>query len=631
MRTGLRAACRAAAILVLSALSNPWPAQADGPPAPDTYRNPLPLVSASLGAVENCSDPDVLEGPEGDPSWYLYCTGGPLRADEIAQGGGQRWHGALGWHQIPMFRSLDLVHWDYAGDAFDDDPATATAPLPPALAPGADLWAPEVERIGGRFYLFYTMTATVEDQGGMKDCKPGSSIGYAVSDTPLGPWKAADAPLVPPRRPGGNCKTSFWTIDPEVFSDAAGQYHIFYGGASGGIEGRKLLVGDDGALTAPADSAVPITIGNRWSFEGAEVVQVDGLYYLFASATNCCNGPQTGYSVVVGRSTNPTGPFIDRQGASLLDETVGGTPVLVQNGNRWIGPGHNAVFQDRAGDWWTMYHAVDEADPYFAGMVGFTKRTPMLDSLDWVKGWPVVNGGAGPSDGPETAPAARPDQLAPRVRMTVPVAEPQPGPIVSALSDEFDSTALPADWAASGEGAMSLKDGVLRLDTREGKVGTAPDAVPVLAGTLPPGDALIETRLRFVSRGPACCPHGLEAGIAVLGDGGNFIKLVVKRVKTTWQTEFGRGVSPVPEKYPTYGNSIAGPPGRDWTWLRIAVQRRGPETLFTAFTSRDGLTWDRGATWRHRLGDDARIGLVATGGSGFTAEFDYLRVTGIAQ
>jgi arabinan endo-1,5-alpha-L-arabinosidase len=35
------------------------------------------------------------------------------------------------------------------------------------------------------------------------------------------------------------------------------------------------------------------------------------------------------------------------------------------NGNRWVGTGHNTVFQDAAGDWWTIYHAVDQNDPFF--------------------------------------------------------------------------------------------------------------------------------------------------------------------------------------------------------------------------------------------------------------------------
>ena len=60
------------------------------------------------------------------------------------------------------------------------------------------------------------------------------------------------------------------------------------------------------------------------------------------------------------------GPYIDKDGNSLLDPYIGGTPVLTMNGNRWIGPGHNAIATDTAGTDWMFYHAVDSNKPYFA-------------------------------------------------------------------------------------------------------------------------------------------------------------------------------------------------------------------------------------------------------------------------
>ena len=48
-----------------------------------------------------------------------------------------------------------------------------------------------------------------------------------------------------------------------------------------------------------------------------------------------------------------------RTGASLLAGQVGGTPVISMNGNRWVGPGHNAIFTDFEGQDWFVYHAVD--------------------------------------------------------------------------------------------------------------------------------------------------------------------------------------------------------------------------------------------------------------------------------
>jgi arabinan endo-1,5-alpha-L-arabinosidase len=142
-------------------------------------------------------------------------------------------------------------------------------------------------------------------------------------------------------------------------------------------------------------------------------VQRDGWYYLFASATDCCNGGLTGYSVFVGRSRSALGPFVDREGNSFLDTQVGGTPFLTMNGNRWVGTGHNTVFEDEAGQWWTIYHAVDREDPFFTTTLpnptdrGFTKRPALLDPVDWIGGWPTVNGGAFASDTEMPAPPPR--------------------------------------------------------------------------------------------------------------------------------------------------------------------------------------------------------------------------------
>lgn len=57
----------------------------------------------------------------------------------------------------------------------------------------------------------------------------------------------------------------------------------------------------------------------------------------------------------------------------------------------------------------------------------------------------------------------------------------------------------------------------------------------------------------------------------------------------------------------------------------------GDEGRYTAYTSRDGQHWVRGGTWTHTLGRAARIGLVSMGGSGFTADFDYVRVYRVAR
>ncbi|HEX8437655.1 hypothetical protein [Archangium sp.] len=47
-------------------------------------------------------------------------------------------------------------------------------------------------------------------------------------------------------------------------------------------------------------SQVEVTMPNR--YEGASIIKHGDYYYLLGSATHCCNGPISGYSVFAGRS-----------------------------------------------------------------------------------------------------------------------------------------------------------------------------------------------------------------------------------------------------------------------------------------------------------------------------------------
>ena len=104
-----------------------------------------------------------------------------------------------------------------------------------------------------------------------------------------------------------------------------------------------------------------VAIDNK--FEGSYVVRHGGWYYLMASSANCCAGPATGYSVFSGRSRSPMGPFVDADGIPLVASRAGGTILVTQNGNRWIGAGHHAIATDHAGRDWLVYHALDRQRP----------------------------------------------------------------------------------------------------------------------------------------------------------------------------------------------------------------------------------------------------------------------------
>lgn len=589
------------AILLLSV--NPVmaaPAQANT----TTYTNPLPVQIPRDGLVESCADPSIIKGQApGDDYWYMYCTTDPLN-DEDKTGGN------FNFHLIPMLRSLDLVNWEYMGDAFADEPAW--------LDSNSGMWAPDIEYFNGQYYLYYAAPNVSDAVSGEPNCGGDSAIGVATAPTPLGPWTDSGGPVVEPRRGGGGCNF-FWTYDPAVV-EADGQLYIFYGSYYGGIWARELSA--DGLTSNPATQTA-ITIPNR--YEGAEVVYKDGYWYLFVSATNCCNGPLTGYSVFVGRSEDILGPYVDREGNSLLAASVGGTPVLSMNGNRWVGLGHNDVFVDYSGQWWTVYHAVDQNDPYFEGAVGFTKRPVLLDPLDWVDGWPTVRGGLWASDTKMPAPAAQPgDTTKYKTKL---VKDDEPTALVPSLSDEFNGALGPQwSWVREPDPSTYTVDGdSFNFNTQAADLYVDSNNASVLVEDTPGGNYVVETRVRINLPPEGCCFNYVQAGLVIYGDDNNFIKLVTVSIWETRQTEFAKEEFPVPDGYPRYGNTVVGAPG-EWTYLRIVKRNVGGVEHYTAYTSQDGENWVRGGVWTHELGSNAQIGLVSMGGSGFTAEFDYVRV-----
>ena len=620
VRSGL-AALAAAAALALSLVGAAAPAVLA---ASGTYGNPLLPTVPGDGVVESCADPTVIEGQENEGRWYLYCTADPLNDEDRNAAGG------FIFRQIPTMTSTDLVNWTYVNEAFAGNrPIYATS--------NAGLWAPEIAYFAetGLYHLYYTVTETTLPGG-------GSAIGVATSDGPTGPWTHSTTPAVAPH--GADCcgpDSRRWVFDPEVLRTVTGDY-LYYGSYFGGLSVRTLE--GNGLTTTPASQS-NVAIANK--FEGPEVEFRDGRYYLFASATDCCRGPLTGYAVLVGRSLSPLGPFVDREGVPLndnegpneadpTDARAGGTPVIYQNGNRWIGVGHNTVFEDHAGQWWTIYHAVDVNEPYFEGATGFTKRPALLDAIDWVDGWPVLNGGAGPSDTPQQAPAAQPgDRTNHRLRLDRPD---RPGTAIQSLSDSFDGSGLNGAWSWIREPAADgweLGDGVLKMDTQAADLYQDSNNASVLVEDAPSGNYVVETKVRLNVPAEGCCFNYVQAGLVVMANDDEFVKLTNVSIFNTRQTEFAKEVAPNAPGYPLYGNTIVGPPG-EWTWLRIVKETSGAKSptgvyggseRYTAYTSRDGQSWTRGGTWTHDLGDEAQIGLVAMGGSGFEAEFDYVRVS----
>lgn len=126
--------------------------------------------------------------------------------------------------------------------------------------------------------------------------------------------------------------------------------------------------------------------GNVDHTEATMLVKRNGYYYLFGSSGTCCDGSNSTYHVVVARSRNIKGPYVNKNGYSIMVqnfETILGKSSLVN------GPGHTSeLIVDDHGRTWMLYHgfAADNPD---AG------RLLYLDEVKWDSAdWPYITGGS---------------------------------------------------------------------------------------------------------------------------------------------------------------------------------------------------------------------------------------------
>ncbi|WP_330467116.1 family 43 glycosylhydrolase [Micromonospora zamorensis] len=528
MRHLRRGGALAAALGLILATLAPPPAAGSG--GPSRYDNPI-----SVGVGDTFADPVIVRGDDG--FWYAYGTTDPLREGEHE------------FHRVPTARSANLLDWTYVGDAFGPEQR------PPYAAPGAAFWAPDVRRVGDQWVMYVTVTDTTVSAEGSD-----YAIGAATAPTPTGPWTFAAQPVVAPHPGGGG--GYLWTIDPSQFTDVDGRGYLYYGSYYGGISVTELSADGLTAVGTPTQ----VAIDNK--FEGSYVLRHDGWYYLFASTANCCAGPATGYSVQVGRARSPRGPFTDRDGVALTASRAGGTPVLTQNGNRWIGTGHNGFLTDLTGQDWIVYHAIDRADPYLDEPFGINERPMLLDRLDWIDGWPTVNAGAGPSEGARPAPVT-----------------------AGRVDDRFDNTGL-AGWRRV-TGQWRVTDGRL--------VGSG----ALTSRTTVGGDVRAETDLRLTGAASAGVTLGDRVEVRVDAAAGRLVASDGRRRATT----------PLP-----VGLDLADP-------HNLAIEVRGQQLVAELSPARLG---DQVAVVSLRLDRPVagRPGLAAAGGP---AEFDNVSVARLFQ
>jgi len=71
--------------------------------------------------------------------------------------------------------------------------------------------------------------------------------------------------------------------------------------------------------------------------EATDLLYRDGWYYLLGTHGTCCDGVNSTYNIVVGRSRSVEGPYLDNIGRDMFH---GGGRMVIAAGDRVCGPGH---------------------------------------------------------------------------------------------------------------------------------------------------------------------------------------------------------------------------------------------------------------------------------------------------
>ncbi|REG87040.1 family 43 glycosylhydrolase [Algoriphagus antarcticus] len=294
-----------------------------------------------------------------------------LVGDEFyAYGTEDNWGEEGGYHLVPVIKSKNLVNWELVGNSMAKKPNWKER---------GGIWAPDVTQVGAQFYMYYSFST-------WGDSNPG--IGLAIADKPEGPF--VDQGKVFDSEEIGVANS----IDP-FYVEKDGKKYLIWGSFHGlfltelAADGKK-----------PIGEKIQVA-GNH--LEAVYVYEKDGYYYLFGSAGTCCEGANSTYRVLVGRSEKLEGPYLDKEGKSMLDADSGTLVVGTNTGeNGYAGPGHNAeIVTDTEGQDFLLYHGMNKQKPLLTN--GTNRRVLLLDKIIWLNGWPRI-AGREPSTSSQTSP-----------------------------------------------------------------------------------------------------------------------------------------------------------------------------------------------------------------------------------
>lgn len=235
-----------------------------------------------------------------------------------------------------------------------------------AVRPGGGA-APDAIKIGDRYLVAYGATG-----GGLGGGHAG--IIYTMWNKTLDPkspdFKYSEPNLVAQSEYDEDCDA----IDPSLLMGPDGRLWMSYGTYFGFI--RLVELDPATGKRVEGNKAIDIAI----DCEASALIYRNGWYYLLGTHGTCCDGVNSTYNIVVGRSRNVTGPYIDNVGRDMLK---GGGKMVLAAGGRLIGAGHFGRY--------IVEEGVEKMSCHFEADMDRSGRSVLnVRPLVWKNDWPVA-------------------------------------------------------------------------------------------------------------------------------------------------------------------------------------------------------------------------------------------------
>jgi len=228
--------------------------------------------------------------------------------------------------------------------------------------------APDVIKIGDRYLFIYGAT--------------GGGLGGGHNGRILTMWNRSLDPQSPEFKFTDAVEVCYSdgmedqdAIDPGMLLDpTTGRLWVSYGTYFGSI--RLIELDPVTGLRVRGNKEKDIAI----DCEATDLIYRDGWYYLLGTHGTCCDGVNSTYNIVVGRSRSVEGPYLDNVGRDMLH---GGGRMVIAASERMCGPGHfgRSVIDE----------GVEVMSCHFEADLDRSGRSVLgIRPLLWRNGWPVA-------------------------------------------------------------------------------------------------------------------------------------------------------------------------------------------------------------------------------------------------